>query len=61
MSPCFLQLLSDTERTPLDSLRDRHVHHPKHKVYETDVQNLTDKVERYVTAAVALSHQPQGN
>ncbi|XP_056872223.1 uncharacterized protein knl1 isoform X1 [Takifugu flavidus] len=40
------RLLSDTERTLLDSLRDRHVHHPKHKVYETDVQNLTHQVAR---------------
>lgn len=61
MPPCFLQLLSDTERTPVDSLRDRHVHHPKHKVYEADVHNLTHKVERYVWAAVALSHRPRGS
>lgn len=59
---CFyLQLLSDPERTPLDSLKDRHIHHPKHKVYEADVQNLTEKVEGYVSiGAAALNHHPRG-
>lgn len=56
MSPCYLQLLSDAERTPLDSLRDRHVHHPKHRVYEADVRNLTDKVQRYVLLR-AVGHE----
>lgn len=61
MSPCYLQLLSDAERTPLDSLRDRHVHHPKHKVYEADVRNLTHKVQRYVfLRAVDHGGDPSG-
>lgn len=45
---CFLQLLSDTDRTPMDLLKDRHINRPKQLVYETDVLNLTEKVEGYV-------------
>lgn len=44
----FLQLLSDTDRTPMDLLKDRHINRPKHTVYETNVLNLTEKVEGYV-------------
>lgn len=51
----YLQLLSDAEQTPLGSLKDRHIHHPKHKVYETDVLNLTEKVEGYVSIGGVLS------
>lgn len=50
----YLQLLSETERTPLDSLKDRHIHHPKQKVYEINVLNLTDKVEGYVSIRAVL-------
>ncbi|XP_026174572.1 uncharacterized protein knl1 [Mastacembelus armatus] len=39
------RLLSDTDRTPMDLLRDRHINHPKQMVYATDVRNLTEKVE----------------
>lgn len=45
---CFLQLLSDTDRTPMDLLKDRHVNRPKQMVYETNVLSLTEKVEGYV-------------
>lgn len=43
-----MQFLSDTERTPMDLLIDRHINRPKQLVYETDVLNLTEKVEGYV-------------
>uniref|UniRef100_A0A8C4GIP2 Knl1 C-terminal RWD domain-containing protein n=1 Tax=Dicentrarchus labrax TaxID=13489 RepID=A0A8C4GIP2_DICLA len=39
------RLLSDTERTPIDLLKDRLINRPKQTVYETDVLNLTEKVE----------------
>ncbi|KAG7222700.1 hypothetical protein INR49_026309 [Caranx melampygus] len=39
------RLLSDTDRTPMDLLKDRHISRPKQMVYETNVQNLTEKVE----------------
>ncbi|XP_070704846.1 outer kinetochore KNL1 complex subunit KNL1-like [Pempheris klunzingeri] len=39
------RLLSDTDRTPMDLLKDRHINRPKQTVYETDVLNLTEKVE----------------
>ncbi|XP_067337500.1 kinetochore scaffold 1 isoform X2 [Channa argus] len=38
-------LLSDTGRTTMDLLKDRYINHPKQVVYETDVLNLTEKVE----------------
>lgn len=44
----FLQLLSDTERTPMDLLKDRHIYRPRHLVYEKDVFDLTEKVDGYV-------------
>lgn len=50
----LLQLQSDTERTPLDSLKGRHIHHPKHRVYETNVLSLTEKVEGYVSVGAVL-------
>ncbi|XP_026197742.1 kinetochore scaffold 1 isoform X2 [Anabas testudineus] len=39
------RLSSDTDRTPMDLLKDRHINRPKQMVYETDVLNLTEKVE----------------
>ncbi|XP_054474626.1 uncharacterized protein knl1 [Anoplopoma fimbria] len=39
------RLLSDTDRTPMDLLKERHIDRPKQMVYETDVLNLTEKVE----------------
>ncbi|XP_068564539.1 kinetochore scaffold 1 [Cebidichthys violaceus] len=39
------RLLSDTDRTPMDLWKDRHIYRPKQMVYETDVLNLTEKVE----------------
>ncbi|KAE8286724.1 hypothetical protein D5F01_LYC14671 [Larimichthys crocea] len=39
------RLLSDTDRTPMDFLKDRHINRPKQMVYETNVLNLTEKVE----------------
>uniref|UniRef100_UPI0037E7CF7C kinetochore scaffold 1 n=1 Tax=Semicossyphus pulcher TaxID=241346 RepID=UPI0037E7CF7C len=39
------RLLSDTDRTPMDLLKDRHITRPKQLVYETNVQDLTEKVE----------------
>ncbi|TKS76372.1 Kinetochore scaffold 1 ALL1-fused protein [Collichthys lucidus] len=39
------RLLSDTDRTPMNSLKDRHINRPKRMVYETNVLNLTEKVE----------------
>ncbi|XP_078130065.1 uncharacterized protein knl1 [Sander vitreus] len=39
------RLLSDTDRTPMDLLKDRHINRPKQTVYETDVLNLTEMVE----------------
>ncbi|XP_068433353.1 kinetochore scaffold 1 [Clinocottus analis] len=38
--------LSDTDHTPMDLLKDRHIYRPKQMVYETDVLNLTEHVER---------------
>ncbi len=32
----------------MDVLKDRHITRPKQMVYETDVLNLTEKVEGYV-------------
>lgn len=43
----FLQLLSDTEATPMDLLKAEHISRPKQTVYEMDVFNLTEKVEGY--------------
>ncbi|XP_035474436.2 uncharacterized protein knl1 isoform X2 [Scophthalmus maximus] len=37
--------LSDTDCTTMDVLKDRHISRPKQTVYETDVLNLTEKVE----------------
>lgn len=45
---CFLQLLSETDTTAMDSLKDRHISRPKQMVYESDVLTLTEKVEGYV-------------
>lgn len=53
----YLQLPSDTERTPLESMKDRHIHHPRHKVYEANVLGLTQKVEGYVSTGGAASIQ----
>ncbi|XP_031717532.1 kinetochore scaffold 1 isoform X2 [Anarrhichthys ocellatus] len=39
------RLLSDTDCTPMDLWRDRHIYRPKQMVYETDVLNLTERVE----------------
>ncbi|XP_034435998.1 uncharacterized protein knl1 isoform X1 [Hippoglossus hippoglossus] len=39
------RILSDTERTEMDVLRERHICRPKQTVYETDVLSLTEKVE----------------
>ncbi|XP_071323973.1 outer kinetochore KNL1 complex subunit KNL1 isoform X2 [Trachinotus anak] len=39
------RLLSDTDHTPMDLLKDRHISRPKQMVYETNVLNLTEKVE----------------
>ncbi|XP_034756666.1 kinetochore scaffold 1 [Etheostoma cragini] len=39
------RLLSDTDRTSMDLLKDRYINHPKQMVYETDVLNLTEMVE----------------
>ncbi|KAM7395102.1 hypothetical protein PAMA_006721 [Pampus argenteus] len=39
------RLLTDTDRTPMDLLKDRHIIRPKQMVYETDVLNLTEQVE----------------
>ncbi|XP_028997258.1 uncharacterized protein knl1 isoform X2 [Betta splendens] len=38
--------LLNTDRTPFDLLKDRHINLPKQRVYEADVFNLTEKVER---------------
>ncbi|XP_044232912.1 uncharacterized protein knl1 isoform X6 [Thunnus albacares] len=35
----------NTDRTPMDLLKDRHIIRPKQMVYETDVLNLTEQVE----------------
>nr|XP_046228296.1 kinetochore scaffold 1 isoform X2 [Scatophagus argus] len=40
------RLLSDTDRTPMDLLKDKHINRLKQMVYETNVLNLTEKVER---------------
>ncbi|KAM3602599.1 uncharacterized protein V6R79_007182 [Siganus canaliculatus] len=37
--------LSDTDRTLLDSLKDKHINRPKQMVYEKDVLSLREKVE----------------
>ncbi|XP_037607386.1 uncharacterized protein knl1 isoform X2 [Sebastes umbrosus] len=37
--------LSETDHTPMDLLKDRYINRPKQMVYETDVLNLTEKVE----------------
>ncbi|XP_069371586.1 uncharacterized protein knl1 [Paralichthys olivaceus] len=39
------RILSDTDRTEMDALKDRHICRPKQTVYETDVLSLTEKVE----------------
>ncbi|XP_042359963.1 kinetochore scaffold 1-like [Plectropomus leopardus] len=39
------RLLSDTDCTPMDLLRNRHISRPKQMVYEQNVLNLTEKVE----------------
>ncbi|XP_035799526.2 kinetochore scaffold 1 isoform X2 [Amphiprion ocellaris] len=40
------RLLSDTDATSMDLLKDRHISRPKQMVYEADVLNLTEEVER---------------
>nr|XP_040016594.1 uncharacterized protein knl1 isoform X2 [Gasterosteus aculeatus aculeatus] len=37
--------LSDTDRTLMDLLKDRHIFRPQQRVYEADVLSLTEKVE----------------
>ncbi|XP_018538037.1 kinetochore scaffold 1 [Lates calcarifer] len=39
------RLLSDSDSTPMDLLKDRHISRPKQTVYEEDVLILTEKVE----------------
>ncbi|KAM6915692.1 outer kinetochore KNL1 complex subunit KNL1 [Xenentodon cancila] len=39
------RLLSETEVTALDLLKDKHISRPKLLVYEADIQTLTEKVE----------------
>ncbi|XP_065328043.1 uncharacterized protein knl1 [Pelmatolapia mariae] len=39
------RFLSDTEASPMDLLKNQHISRPKQMVYETDVFNLTEKVE----------------
>ncbi|KAM6905878.1 uncharacterized protein PEZ65_017211 [Lycodopsis pacificus] len=39
------RLLSDEDCTAMDLWRDRHIYRPKQMVYETDVLNLTERVE----------------
>ncbi|KAM4522447.1 uncharacterized protein knl1 [Odontesthes bonariensis] len=39
------RLLSDTDSTSIDLLKDRHISRPKQLVYETDIQTLAEKVE----------------
>ncbi|KAM8726119.1 uncharacterized protein knl1 isoform 1-T2 [Acanthopagrus schlegelii] len=39
------RLLSDSDRTSMDLLKERHINRPKQVVYQTDVLNLTEKVE----------------
>ncbi|XP_060907689.1 kinetochore scaffold 1 [Labrus mixtus] len=39
------RLLTDTDRTPIDLLKDRHINRPKQSVYETNILELTGKVE----------------
>ncbi|XP_023270916.1 kinetochore scaffold 1 isoform X2 [Seriola lalandi dorsalis] len=41
------RILSDTDRSPMDLLKDRHISRPKQMVYETNVLNLTEKVEGF--------------
>ncbi|XP_008276592.1 protein CASC5 [Stegastes partitus] len=40
------RLLSDTDATSMDLLKDRHISRPKQMVYEADVLTLTEEVER---------------
>ncbi|XP_051816853.1 kinetochore scaffold 1 isoform X2 [Acanthochromis polyacanthus] len=40
------RLLSDTDATSMDLLKDRHISRPKQVVYEADVLTLTEEVER---------------
>ncbi|XP_038133454.1 kinetochore scaffold 1 isoform X1 [Cyprinodon tularosa] len=39
------RLSSSTDKTSLDSLKDKYINHPKQKIYEKDVQSLREKVE----------------
>ncbi|XP_071368715.1 outer kinetochore KNL1 complex subunit KNL1 [Centroberyx affinis] len=39
------KLASDLDHRPKDLLKDIHINHPKQKLYEADLQNLTQKVE----------------
>ncbi|KAM4712743.1 uncharacterized protein knl1 isoform 2-T2 [Anableps anableps] len=39
------RLLDNSDATPLDLLKDKHISRPKQTVYETDVQTLKEKVE----------------
>ncbi|XP_071777447.1 uncharacterized protein knl1 [Centroberyx gerrardi] len=39
------KLASDLDRRPKDLLKDIHINHPKQRLYEADLQNLTQKVE----------------
>lgn len=48
----ILFLQPNTDRTPMDLLKDRHVIRPKQMVYETDVFKLTEQVERYVPVVI---------
>nr|XP_061843156.1 uncharacterized protein knl1 [Nerophis lumbriciformis] len=36
---------SDTDRTPVDVMKDRLINRPKERVYEADIKSLTEKVE----------------
>ncbi|XP_073348418.1 uncharacterized protein knl1 isoform X2 [Pagrus major] len=39
------RFLSDSDRTSMDLLKERHINRPKQVVYQADVLNLTEKVE----------------
>ncbi|XP_024146622.1 kinetochore scaffold 1 isoform X3 [Oryzias melastigma] len=40
------RLLSETEMTTMDCLKNRHISRPKQRVYEADIQNLSQEVQR---------------
>lgn len=49
------QVMSDSDCTPMDLLKNRHIMRPKQMVYESDVRNLIERVEGYICFYLSMN------